>query len=86
MRLQSKQEGKNQMTMITGDKNIETFRLIVLTNALQMFAKFKMQPNRHLTPTAMLKLASAATGKTYKRGTHAQAALDVAALVESRKA
>jgi hypothetical protein len=71
--------------MIVGD-NIETYRLIVLKSALQMYAKFKMQANRHLTPTHMLKLAGAATGNNYKRGTHAQAALDVAALVEARKA
>lgn len=51
-----------------------------------MYAKFKMVPTRTVTPTLMLKLASAATGKAYKRGTHAQAALDVAALIEKRNA
>ena len=74
------------MTMIFEGKDIETYRLIVLKSALQLYAKIKMQPNRHLTPTVMLKLASAATGKAYKRGQHANAALDIAALVEARKA
>ena len=72
-------------TMILGD-NIETYRLIVLKQALEMFAKFRMQANRQLTPTRMLKLASAATGNNYKRGTHAQAALDLAAVIEKRNA
>ena len=69
------------MTMITGAENIERFRLIVLRQALQMFAKFKMTPNRHLTPTKMLKLAGDVTGVTYKRGTHAQAAADIDAIL-----
>ena len=51
-----------------------------------MYAKFKMVPTRTVTPTLMLKLASAATGKAYKRGTHAQAALDVEALLNATKA
>ena len=71
--------------MIVGD-NIETYRLIVLTNALQMYAKFKMQANRQLTPTHMLKLASAVTGNKYTRGQHAQAALDIATVIEKRNA
>ena len=69
--------------MIVGD-NIETYRLIVLKQALEMFAKFRMQANRQLTPTHMLKLASAATRNNYKRGQHAQAALDLVALIETR--
>lgn len=72
-------------TMILGD-NIETYRLIALKSALQMYAKFRMQANRQLTPTHMLKLAGAATGNMYKRGQHAQAALDLAAVIEKRNA
>ena len=67
-------------------EQIERFRLLCLKQSLQMYAKFKMVPTRTVTPTLMLKLASAATGKAYKRGTHAQAALDVAALIEKRNA
>jgi len=75
------------MTMISENNGIETYRLAVLKSALHMYAKFKLQQNnRHLTPTAMLKLASAATGNTYKRGAHAQAAIDLAALIEKRNA
>jgi len=74
------------MTMITGEDNIETFRLIILKQALQMYAKFKMQANAHLTPTKMLLLASNATGKNYKRGSHAQAAIDLSTMIEQRKA
>jgi hypothetical protein len=70
-------------TMITGPENIERFRLIVLRQALQTFAKFKITPNRHLTPAKMLKLAGAVTGITYKRGTHAQAAADLDAILNN---
>jgi len=66
-------------------EQIERFRLLCLKQSLQMNAKFKMVPTRTVTPTLMLKLASAATGKAYKRGTHAQAALDVEALLNATK-
>jgi hypothetical protein len=69
---------------LTG-KNIETYRLLVLKQALHLYAKFKMQANRNLTPTHMLKLASAATGAAYKRGEHAHAARDIEALIASRR-
>lgn len=51
-----------------------------------MYAKFKMLPTKTVNATKLLQLASAATGKAYKRGQHANAALDVAALVETLKA
>lgn len=51
-----------------------------------MYAKFKIIPTRSVNATKLLQLAGAATGKAYKRGEHANAALDVAALVETLKA
>jgi len=73
------------MTMITGKENIDRFRLVVLKQALQMFAKFKIRANAQLTPTRMLQLASVETGKAYKRGQHAQAALDLQSIIETVK-
>jgi hypothetical protein len=72
--------------LISTPEHIERFRLICLKQGLQMYSKFKMLPTKTVNATKLLKLASAATGKAYKRGQHAQAALDVAALVETLKA
>jgi hypothetical protein len=61
------------------------YRLIVLKHALVLYAKTGMRPSRHITPTAMLQMASEVTGKKYKRGQHAQAADDLAAVIDAAK-
>lgn len=71
---------------ISRPEHIERFRLICLKQGLQMYAKFRMLPTGIVKPTTLLQLASAATGKAYKRGQHAQAALDLAAVIEKRSA
>jgi hypothetical protein len=50
-----------------------------------MFAKFKMLPTRSVNATKLLQLASAATGKAYKRGEHAKAYVDVLELLQTTK-
>lgn len=59
---------------------------VALKSALIGYAKFKMQPNRHYTPTYMLKAAAGLTGRQYKRGQHMQAAQEVAAWIETARA
>ena len=67
-------------------EQIDRFRLLCLKQSLQMFAKFKILPTRSVNATSLLKLAGAATGKAYKRGEHAKAALDVETLLNDSKA
>lgn len=69
-----------------GPEATTLFAAIALKSALIGYAKFKMQPNRHYTPTYMLKAAASLTGRQYKRGQHMQAAQDVAAWIETARA
>ena len=64
-------------TAFVGADATALFRATALKIGLRMYAKFKMQPNRMWTPTAMLQAAGKITGKTYKRGQYEQAAADV---------
>jgi hypothetical protein len=61
---------------------IEAFRLLVIAQGLELYAKTRMLPNRAYTPTAMLRNATAATGKRYKRGQYVEAAADLRKVVE----
>jgi hypothetical protein len=70
---------------VTGRESMALYRLIVLKHALALYAKTGMRPSRHITPTAMLEMASEVTGKKYKRGQHAQAADDLAAVIDAAK-
>jgi hypothetical protein len=66
--------------------DVDIFRLAALASGLRLYAKTGINPNRAYTPTAMLKAASEATGKSYKRGQYVQAADDLTDLVQSLKA
>ena len=70
---------------ISSPEHIERFRLICLKQGLQMYSKFKMLPTKTVNATRLLQLASAATGKAYKRGEHAKAYVDVLELLETTK-
>jgi hypothetical protein len=70
---------------VTGPESIEVYRLIVLKHALALYAKTGMRPNRRITPTAMLQMASEVTGKKYKRGQHEQAAYDIAYVLGAKE-
>lgn len=69
--------------IISTPEHIERFRLICLKQSLQAYVKFKMLPTRSVNATKLLQLASAATGKTYKRGEHAKAYIDLLELLET---
>jgi hypothetical protein len=68
-------------TMYQG-AGIEAFRLLVIAQGLELYAKTRMLPNRAYTPTAMLRNATAATGRKYKRGQYVEAAADLRKVVE----
>jgi hypothetical protein len=73
-------------TAFVGPDATAMFAAIALKHGLQMYAKFKMVPNRNWTPPAMLKAASGYTGKAYKRGQHALAAADVQIWIDAMRA
>lgn len=51
------------------------YQALVVAAGLEMYAKYKMQPNRSWTPTRMLQTAASITGKTFKRGQYTDAAV-----------
>lgn len=60
-----------------GPKAVDLFQAVTLKSALNLYARCKMQPNRHWTPTLMLKAAGVYTGQKYKRGEYERAAGDL---------
>jgi hypothetical protein len=71
------------MTTFTGQDGVSTYQAIVLKSALKMYAAHGMRVNRAYTPTAMLKLAGAITGQTFKRGQYTQALEALEAWIEA---
>lgn len=69
-----------------GPEAVNLFGAIALKTALVGYAKFKMQPNRHYTPTRMLDAAGRIVGRKYKRGEYMRAADDLAAWIETARA
>ncbi len=63
------------MTTFTGEKEVNTFVLVVIKNAIKLYVNTGMKANRDYTPTNMLKKAGEFTGKVYRRG-QLQLALD----------
>lgn len=66
-----------------GPVQIERFVLLTLKHGLIMYAKHGIKPNRDWTITNMLRRASKATGKTYKRTEALKAAADLDALLKA---
>lgn len=73
-------------TLFAGRAAVDVFRLVTLKVACNSYAKHGLIMTRGLTATKLLKLASDATGKTYKRGQHAQAAADLDAAITAARA
>lgn len=69
------------MTTFNGPDQVRVYQAIVLRQALRMYATTGMKPNRAWTPTAMLRLASSLTGRTYRRGQYLVAATDIDAIL-----
>lgn len=72
--------------MFAGAGAVDVFRAITLKSALNSYAKHGLRMNRALTPTRMLTLATEYTGVKYKRGEHAKAATDLAAIIDAKRA
>lgn len=66
------------MTMITGT-NIDRFQALAIRGHCRLMAKG--MTHSKLTKTRVLELAGNVTGKTYKRGQHAQAAEDISEIL-----
>jgi hypothetical protein len=63
--------------------NVTLFQALAIKHALRFYAKHKKQINRAYTPTAMLRTATAITGKPFKRGEYLQAADAISAMLEA---
>jgi hypothetical protein len=74
----------NNGTVFVGT-DVNIFQAAMLASSLRLYAKTGMKPTRGVGPTQMLKLASAITGYTYKRGEFEQAASDLSNYVENLK-
>lgn len=71
---------------ISGRDAMYYYRALHVRMALSMWIKTGLRPTRGVGPTQMLALASEYTGKTYKRGQHAQALADLQVWIDTMKA
>lgn len=69
-----------------GKDAVHLFRAISIKSALNLYAKTGMKANTAYTPTAMMRVATEYTGKTYKRGQCALAAADMQVWIDTMKA
>lgn len=76
----------NGGTAFVGPDAVNLFRAMTLRTALAMYASHRMLMNRALSPAAMLTMAKEYTGKTYKRGEHRQASIDLEVWINTMKA
>jgi hypothetical protein len=65
----------------SGSAGVATYRAIALKHGLKLYAAHGIKPNRHWTPTAMLRTAGELTGKIYKRGQYREAIADLTAWI-----
>lgn len=78
--------GENAPTVWAGPDATRLFAAIALATALDLYARRRLLVNRNYTPTKMLAAAGRLCGKTYRRGQHAEAWLDVRQWVNAMKA
>jgi hypothetical protein len=71
------------MTVIT---NMPIYQAAAVASALRLYAETGMKVNRAYTPTNMLKMASAITGRTFKRTELTKAADSLVAWIDQRRA
>ena len=62
------------MQTLTQPNHIAAYKLQVLATGLTLYAKTGIRPNRHLTATKMVQLATQATGQKFGRNYLAAAA------------
>jgi hypothetical protein len=77
---------KSGSTIYDGSSAVEFFRLIAIAQILEFYDQWGIIRVQGWTPTALLTKATEITGKTYKRGRHAQAAADLRAMAEHIRA
>ena len=75
-----------KITTYVGEDATRAFQAIAIAHALKFYAKTGMKVNRMYTPTAMLKVATSITGKSYKRGAYAEAGDDLQKWADEMKA
>jgi hypothetical protein len=74
-------------TAYVGEDAVNLFRAIALKASLKMYADCGMLPNRNITPTMLLKMATGYTGHTYKGANkYLEAAEGVRIWIETMKA
>jgi len=86
--MESKIISSESGTMFVGPQAVDVFRAVMLKHALSLHVRTggALRITRTATPTMLLKNAGAYTGKTYKRGQHAQALEDLTAYIETARA
>lgn len=67
-----------QSQTFTGS-DVRRYQAVVLAQALLMWHRHQIAPNRAWKPVRMLATAGTITGKTYKRGEYEKAAADLRA-------
>jgi len=72
-------------TSFTGRAAVNLYAAVVLLSGIRFYLKTGMKVSSGYTPTNMLAAATGHTGKTYKRGQLAQAALDLDAFIQEQK-
>jgi hypothetical protein len=72
--------------MVFEGSGIEVFRLLAIAQALDLYGRTGIKANTAYTPTAMLRNATEATGKRYKRGAYFEAAADLRKVVNDLRA
>jgi hypothetical protein len=77
--------GASGGTLFEGS-GIEVFRLLVIAQTLELYAKTGIKANTADTPSNMLRNATEATGKRYKRGEYFEAAADLRKVVNELRA
>ncbi len=60
-----------------GPDAVALYRATVIASALRFYDRTGMKVNRAYTPSAMLRVATEITGKSYKRGQYLLAAADL---------
>ena len=77
---------KHGGTTFVGPDAVNLFRAMTLEHALYMYARCKMIPTRGVTATMLLEMAGEYSGKTYTRGEHINAAVDVGIWIDTMRA
>jgi hypothetical protein len=66
-----------EQTTLSGPR---AYQALAIASGLRMYAKCRMQVSAAWTPSAMMRMAAALTGNTYKRNEYVKAATDLRAL------